>query len=450
MSIDFLKTVLFFTLGFNVLLSCKKQLEVKSDMGLAIPKTLTDAQALLDSSPAGYVEPGADEASADNYYLKDASYNALSNELSRALYAWDKGNQFDGSGSAWGIAYLKIYYCNTALEAMPPSGGSNSVEWDNVKGQALFKRAKTFWHIANIWSLAYDSITAATDLGIPLRLNTNPDERSVRASLKETYERIFTDLKASLKLLPVQPLHPIRPSKPAAYAMLSRVYLSVRNYNKAKLYADSALTLFPTLIDYNTVNSTPIFPFVAGNAETIFQTAAGDALLSPTNAKIDSVLYQSYHNNDLRKSLFFRSLGNNEYSFRGSYTNSDGQFAGLSSSELYLTRAECLARAQNLPAALADLNTLLIKRFKTGTFVPVNVASPTEALTKILEERRKELIMRYTRWMDIKRLNKEGAGITLRRFINGEMITLPPNDLRYALALPQAILDLTGMQQNPR
>ena len=52
--------------------------------------------------------------------------------------------------------------------------------------------------------------------------------------------------------------------------------------------------------------------------------------------------------------------------------------------------------------------------------------------------------------MDIKRLNKDGAGITLKRVINGETFLLPPNDPRYAVAIPEDVIATTGMQQNPR
>jgi hypothetical protein len=58
--------------------------------------------------------------------------------------------------------------------------------------------------------------------------------------------------------------------------------------------------------------------------------------------------------------------------------------------------------------------------------------------------------MRGTRWTDIKRLNKEGAGISLKRNVNGNSYILPANNLRFALPLPDDIVSLSGMQQNPR
>src|SRR5699024_1246882 len=116
----------------------------------------------------------------------------------------------------------------------------------------------------------------------------------------------------------------------------------------------------------------------------------------------------------------------------------------------YLIRAECYARQGNATQAMNDLYTLLVTRWKTGTYVPFTASGAKEALHIILGERRKELLFRGLRWMDIKRLNREGAHIVLKRIINGKVFTLPPNDNRYALPIPEDIISLTGMKQNPR
>jgi hypothetical protein len=53
------------------------------------------------------------------------------------------------------------------------------------------------------------------------------------------------------------------------------------------------------------------------------------------------------------------------------------------------------------------------------------------------------------RWMDLKRLNKIGANITITRTLNGKTYTLVPNSPRYAIELPPVVIGLTGMPQNP-
>ena len=124
-------------------------------------------------------------------------------------------------------------------------------------------------------------------------------------------------------------------------------------------------------------------------------------------------------------------------------------FTGVAVDELYLIRAEAYARLNNTTAALIDLNTLLESRWKTGTFNPVTASDANEVLKKILLERRKELLFRDSRWSDIKRLNKLQAGITLKRILNNQTYVLTPGSPAFAIPIPQKVIDMTGMPQNP-
>jgi hypothetical protein len=118
---------------------------------------------------------------------------------------------------------------------------------------------------------------------------------------------------------------------------------------------------------------------------------------------------------------------------------------------LYLIRAECYARAGNISSAMSDLNTLLKTRWVSGTYTDMTATTADEALGKVLIERRKELLMRGQRWTDLRRLNKDSRfAVTLQRVINGTTYTLPPNDLRYTLLIPYNVIQISGIQQNPR
>jgi hypothetical protein len=83
--------------------------------------------------------------------------------------------------------------------------------------------------------------------------------------------------------------------------------------------------------------------------------------------------------------------------FRGYYDYGGNQYTGIATDEIYLIRAECLARSGNTSDALKDLNNLLAKRWKTGiTFTPIQATNADDALVKILAERKKELLFRGT------------------------------------------------------
>lgn len=440
--------LLLAALTFN---SCKKYLELKPNKKLLTDPTLEQVQGLMDNNDKlNRNVPNAGEASADDYYVTNTAYNASSFAPEKSPYLWEEEIIFDAFPNNWTYAYDPVYLTNVALELLEriPKNNLNAVAYDNVKGCALFFRSKCFLENVIIWAKAYDKSTAASDPGIPLRLNSDFNERSTRASVQAVYDRITGDLEQAVRLLPVTPEHVMRPSRPAAYALLSRAYLAMRDYDRSGRYADSCLQLKNTLIDYNTLNGAATFPLSMFNAEVILhQTQVPSSMLSKT---MDSTLYRSYAANDLRKTVFFRSNGDGSYGFKGSYNGSAILFAGLATDEAYLTRAECFARAGNTSAAISDLNTLCVKRYKSGTFVPFTAASSQEALDKILVERRKQLIHRNLRWMDVKRLNKEGASIVLKRLVNNTLYELPPNDPRYALPLPAYIVSITGMPQNPR
>lgn len=431
--------------------SCKKFLDEKPDKRLVVPSTLTDLQAMLDYSNVMQVnEPYSAEASADNFYLTTANWQSLP-ETDRAMYTWERDHIYVEIFNDWYYLYNKVYYANVVLDALPKieRNTSNSTDWDNVKGQALMIRGKCFMNALWLWSAAYDGTTASNDPGIPLRLSSDQTEISVRASVKDSYDQVIKDFTEAARLLPSRPLHPIRASKVSAYGYLARTFLSMRDYAHAGLYADSSLQINNSLINYNTLNASANFPISAYNTEVNYAVTYFNSFVDISYAKVDTGLYAMYANNDCRKTVFFKTNTDGSYGFKGTYTGGSGGMAGITSDEMYLTRAECFARGGNKASALADLNSLLQLRMKPP-FAPITANTADEALAIILRERRKELLFRGLRWMDLKRLNKEGANILLKRVVNNQTYILQPNDLRYALAIPEYVINITGMQQNPR
>jgi hypothetical protein len=164
------------------------------------------------------------------------------------------------------------------------------------------------------------------------------------------------------------------------------------------------------------------------------------------------MLYSLYDSYDLRKIIFFRSRNSN-MRFYGSYGGSIAQpaFGGIATDEIYLIKAECLARMNKVMESMEVLNKLLSTRWITGTFMPQAAVDRDEALSKIVMERRKELIFRGLRWEDLRRLNPDPKfSVTLMRSLDGQTYDLPPNDLKYIFPIPQNEIDLSGIQQSPR
>ena len=453
--------------------SCKKFLDAKANGNQIIPDTLGDLQALLDQyTTVNRADPFAAEIAADNYFVTATDILTVPENQQR-IHRWEKDFLFPNSVSGdWALCYNNVYIANVVLDNIVniQRTSANAVQWDNIKGQALMIRAKAFLQAAVIWTPAYDPATADTDLGLPLRLNSDFNQVSVRSSLHATYERIIFDLKESIPLLPTTAITIHRASKPAAAAFLARAYLAMTNYDSCLFYSNLTIQMHPALLDYNTdpdVNrnvsqtsqTSPFSKLSPGtptnrlNPETLFQSRTSTPqIMQNSKARIDTNLYKSYNTNDWRKSLFYYTSppngGITSYRFRGSYDGSSTPFTGIATDEVYLMRAECYVRTNNTDLAMADLNSLMSRRWK-GSFTPIAANDAADALAKILEERRKELVYRGLRWMDLKRLNKLGANITLTRVL-AQTYTLPPNDFRYAMALPETVLSVSGMQQNPR
>ncbi|MBH2005674.1 MAG: RagB/SusD family nutrient uptake outer membrane protein [Sphingobacteriia bacterium] len=448
-----MKTIvnIFILLVSLSLTACSKFLDKKSDSKLAIPEKAEDFQALLDNTNFFNVfTTGMSESSADDYYLTEAAWTALTTEGDRNLYIWEKEVVFNLPQNTWRNLYACVNYANIVLKGAEKFYNNTDENWRNVMGSACFYRANALNMVAETWAKAYNVSDAKFTLGIPLRLDPDFNRTSTRSNLQETFDQIIADLKTAIPLLPQQAKQLTRPSKAAAYALLSRVYLYMRDYPKAGLYADSSLQINNQLLNYNTLSTTAAYPFPRFNKEVMFHMSGGTLLTSNVRALIDSNLYRSYATNDLRKTLFFRTNADGSQAFRGSYDGSSGNFVGIATDETYLTAAECKARSGDYKGAMTLLNTLLVTRWKPGTYIPFTVSGNAEALSKILIERRKELLLRDLRWMDIKRLNLEGAAITLKRQLGAKTYTLPPNDNRFALPIPQYVIDFSGMEQNPR
>lgn len=437
-----------------LLCSCSDFLDEKSSKKLIIPSKLEELQGLLDYyQRVNQVGIYAGEVGADNYYLHEADWATMAMHY-RNMYIWQNDEMFPTTVNSWSLTYENIYRANTVLEYIRNIARTedNRTEWDALKGHALFLRAKGFLEVAMIWSLAYDKETAATDLGIPLRLDPDFNTPSVRASTEETYQQIIRDFEGACYYLPENQMTEMRPSKFSAYGYLARTYLAMRDYEKVELYADSALAVPGyRLLDYNSIDSNENFPFERFNSEVLYEEQMQTPPpLNSSNCRINEDLWNSYNDSDLRKNLFFLTREDGTIGFRGSYEGTSILFSGFTLAEAFLMKSETSVRNGRVQEGLEFLNIFLVKRWKNGTYEPIKIQGNDEALTIVLEERRKELIMRGLRWMDIKRLNKEGRNITVERTLGDQHYMLQPNDPAYAMPIPLEIIMNSDMQQNSR
>ncbi len=435
----------------------KEFLEKKPDKALLIPTSYEDFQYLLDNQVFNQF-PALNQIASDDLE-NNGTLNDLSASYERTTYIW-QADMYGGPFLIldWEGPYQQIFYANIILEGLAKyeGGSQQSDEYKRLRGSALFFRASALYLLAQNFTKPYYASTASIDPGIPTPIVSDVNNRTGRGTVEQLYQRITSDLEESVGLLPALSFYKSRPSKHAATALLARIYLSMSRYDKAEVYAKASLDIKATLLDYNTLNAGAANPLpqvlTDKNPEGIFYATLNSfSYFNSALTTVDPVLFQSYANNDLRKTIFFRNNGNGLINFKGSYNGNRDLFGGLAVDEIYLIRAECLARTLNTTEALSTLNSLLIKRWRSGTFVPLTAATPEETLKLILAERRKELICRGLRWSDLRRLNIDPKfAVTLTRVHNGNTFNLAPNSSRYVFPIPENEIQGSGIEQNAR
>lgn len=463
----FVKLAIIISVTFSFSCNKKEFLDKKPSTSLLVPTSLGDFARLLDFSDMN-VSGMLGTVSADDYYLPTYKiWESLAITYQRNGYIWAQ-DIYQGTEDTndWAVPYQQILYANIVLEGLDKveRGMGNEAEHDRIKGHALFIRGHALFNLSQTYAEVYDANTAKNVLGLPIRLESDITVKSHRANLQETYDRILADLKEAETFLPakVPGADRNRPYKIAAQALLARVHLSMRNYDTALQYAEAALNYYSTLMSYATLSTTSIAPISVLNPENIFfcnQSASADRLIATSrlapNTLVNEELYSMYSANDLRRTILFtNSTIHQKPVFKATYDGTTRAFSGLATDELYLIKAECQVRTKNYQDGLNTLNALLLTRWKKDTFVNFTAVNKDDALAIVLRERRKELPLRGLRWQDLRRLNKEGANITLTRtLINGKDVkthTLPPNSPLYVLPIPPHEIGLSGLEQNKR
>lgn len=450
-----MKNILFIIIVVFTLfaIGCQKSfLDKKQNKSLAIPVNARDLQSMLDNTSVfnNQVSPSLGEISSDDYFITEESWNTLTRKTIRNAYIW-LANIYDGEehDNDWAYAYQQILYANTVIE------NANEIDKDfqNVYGSALFYRSWAYFQLSQLFCGEYDPATAASDLGLPLRLEQDVTIKSERSTIQTLYSQIINDLNSSLLYLPDLPDVKTRPSKAAVFALLARIYLQMRDYENSLYHANLFLGIKNNLIDYNEINVNLSFPFPRFNEEVVFHTTQlPEQIFQQTRLIVDTTLISTYAENDIRKEAFFSELGNSGYyTFKGSYDGTRFLFSGITTSEVILISAECKARLNNLEGAAGDINYLLKNRFRRDSFDNSIVLQKSNILKEILSERRKELVFRGIRWSDLRRLNhEEQFSKNLYRRLGDDTFVLEPNSPKYVFQFPIEVIRLTGMTDNER
>ncbi|WP_289665533.1 RagB/SusD family nutrient uptake outer membrane protein [Flavobacterium panacagri] len=426
--------------------------------GAKSPETLADYEAFLrDEYNTRLDILGASQLLNDQFIT---AATLTSNRLYNANYMWDENadrialkvsDETAYYGTYAGIAAFNLIIEN-ALTATKATEQEQRVVW----AQAKIMRAMNFFYVTNFYADTYVAATAATKLSVPLITSANINAPSKQVTIQEMYDFILNDIKEALPYLPKVAQTALHPNLGGAYAFYSRVYLQMNNYTEALKYADLALAennqLYDWVAFYNTNKAiidvpnsytTSVSPMGYTYSENyFFRHGSSRSLGRETSIPVERAA--RFETGDLRlKSRWkLRTVGADTYYY--SILSGMYNFAGITTVEVYLIKAECLARDNKISEALAILNAVRKTRILPASYQDISTTDKTTALNAIFRTKNNELLNTLTPYADARRLNAEGVyKFSLTKVANGTTYTLKSDSHLWTSPFPQ------GAVQNP-
>lgn len=444
--------------------SCEDYLNIKPKKN-EIPSTLAQYIALFNYE--SQTSAGHSYVTLDAGYLFGENYNAWIDyygptDPTVILYKWTDGDRYEGSSTNVTIncAYRGIAVANQLINGVPDATECTETERQEVICGAKVLRTLHLFHANSYFAHAYDPATADSELSIPYQTECGLEVTYSQPTQKELFDFIVSELQEVIDNpdVPTMGRTILMPGKAAAYAMMARVQLHIRNYQQALDAAEKALSFNSELFDW--------VQFYNENYEEYYKEW--------TSAKrIDSPMDRNFCEN------YYYGTGNTGYPGRYSYNSMNLEAAdlfetgdhffkcsyivepysknflaptwygfynlgGLRTIEQYLIKAECQARLGNVEGACQTLNTVRKNFFDASTYEDFSTTSADEAIIKVRDFKHTALIHSTVELDDAKRFNREGKYVwSPKKIIDGEMRTLKPNDRLWTWPIPQNVLTNT-------
>ncbi len=451
-----LLSALLLTLGFT---ACDEYLGV-IPKGEKIPETLADFEAMIRYEYGNHlVDVRQANILLNDQWVSSSSWSYY--PLYKANYFWDETADRVALNNADETTYYASYSAinafNLIISNALTSAEASESEQNEVWAQAKVLRAMTYFNLANFYADTYDAATASEKLSVPLITSADVNAAYTQVTIQEIYDFILKDVEEALPYLPKVAATVLHPSLGTAYAFYARLYLQMNNYDKALEFANKALNENDVLFDwtaYYEENKDQIT-----NPDSYIRTASpmgydyvenysyrhGSTYYSSSEKSLTTDRAASFEEGDARflSRWKLRTVGTETYY----YGTLQGYFnyGGITTVEVYLIKAECLARSGDVDGAMEVLNAVRKTRILQEKYSDLTAANKAEAMTKIIQNKRNELILTLIPFCDIRRLNQEGTyKITLSKVVDGETLTLSPDSHMWTMPFPQGAIDNPG------
>lgn len=438
---------------------------------------LNDASTLSELSTVPYVMMSDELAAADNFFFSDTRLT------DQKAFKWDDDLYLPTvARSEFVVLNQQLYIYNKIINEVMTSNEGGDLQKKAIRAEALGGRAYTYFMLANFYGKPYNSSTSATDLGTPLtKIADVTQTKFTRATVKEMYDQVISDLNEAIPDLPPIVSNRIRMSKAAGEALLGKVYVFMARFEDALPLLNAAIndlqnaTTLVGLYDLNKELTAggvfyPIDQSVGpprSNAyrdkEIVYLKRVTNQyyfLLSAAILSPETVALFSKQDQRLLFTTPYPLSSSKAYplgmvrAYGKGYSN-----LGINVADIYLLKAECSARLGDLGSASTALLAFRKTRMPaTAAIIPQAITNDKILLTKfILDERIREFAMNGDRWFDMRRLSvdldyKDTIGKTHRVYNeNGNVVetyTLRPE--RLTLRIPLYVMAANPeMPQNP-
>lgn len=435
--------------------------------GQKTPTSYADFEAFLRDEYSVHRE----DAGQASILLNDR-YPTLNNlnyyEMWAANYYWDETadriflNKSDETTYYAGYGGISAF--NLIIENAPSFTDCTDAQRKELVAQARVLRAMNYFTLVNYYSDTYVSSTAASKGGVPLITSASVGAPHTQPSVQGIYDFILTDLTESYNDLPAVAATELHPNRATADAFMARVYLQMGNYAEALSHAEKALSVNDNLYDW--------CAYYAQHEDAILNPTNTSTLPAPNefgycenyNYRHGSSSYSSriQHLNNDRAAMFEEgdarflaqwksyNAGNEQY-YRG-ITSGMINYAGMGTVEVYMIKAECLARTNNVPEAMNVLNKVRQSRILADVYKPLTATTEAEAMPLIIRTKRNEMILTIVPFCDARRLNAEGKYlIEPTKSEAGKPSKLSANSHLWTFPFPQGAVENPGngsIQQN--
>lgn len=340
----------------------------------------------------------------------------------------------------WAGFYQRIYTYNVIANGVMGSRAGTDAQRRALLAEARFSRAWMHFMLAQIFSKPYQ-LASDDDLTIPIVSQANSMEKSfTRATKKQLYDFIESDLTESVEDLEDRPDHKMRVYKTTGYAMLGKYYWMTGQYEKALDPLRKAYDRLKNETDFHLINfndydvpnnpnvdlsNSNIHPNLINSPELLWvkQNSGflGAFMLGSYGPAyyISWDLYNLYDENDIRRNYvptgaYVMSINWDTFEIVYVEQKYDGPVGcirgnqdnyGVELADVYLGLAECEARVGNQANARNILREFRSNRLATGhEEVPADVVSQNDLIVFCVDEQRREYVDHLNGYYNLRRL----------------------------------------------